>query len=166
MSKREDECFRGRKREERDWFGLVEFGFFLILIGTILLATPNAFDRIGKFFNDFDPKAMQIYEDIYLPAPKHEHPGVYTTVMYFCLVYGLFQIVILILRFAQKSPIDKKAGTLGGIVFWLGAAIFANALVTGGRANWYLFIGGVIVSIGLAIMVRAFVTLLFRREKE
>lgn len=162
MSKREVECFGGRRRERRDWFGLVEFGFFLILVGAIFLVTPNAFDRMGKFFTDFDPKAVQIYPDIYLPAPIHDHPGVYATVMYFCLVYSLFQIVILILRFAQKSPIDKKAGTLAGIVFWLGAAIFANTLVTGGSANWFLFIGGLIVSIGLSIMVRSLVTIFSR----
>jgi len=147
MSQREEECFGGRKREEgekRDWFGLVEFGFFLILIGSIFLVTPNFFNRTENFFKDFETR--EIYPNVFLPAPKSEHPSAYTLIMYFCLVFGLFEIVILILRFAMKSPIGKRADTFGGIVFWLGAAIFANALVTGGSANWFPFIGGLVVS--------------------
>jgi len=168
MSQREPECFGGRRieereeREKRDWFGLFEFGFFLILIGTILLVTPNVFSRIENFFKDFDLKAVEIYPNIFLPAPRSDHPGVYTAVMYFCLVYGLFEIIILLLRFAQKSPIDKKAGTLGGIVFWLGAGVLANTLVTDGSTFWFLFLGGLIVLIGLSIIVRSLATLFSR----
>jgi len=162
MGQREPECFGGRRREERDWFGLIEFGFFLILLGTILLVTPNVFGRIENFFKDFDPQAEEIYPGIFLPAPRSDHQGVYRTVMYFCFAFGLFQVIILILRFAQKSSIEKKAGTLGGIVFWLGAGILANMLVTGGGGFWFLFIGGLIVLIGLSIMVRVLATFFSR----
>jgi drug/metabolite transporter superfamily protein YnfA len=163
MSQREEECFGGRRREERekrDWFGLVEFGFFLILIGTILLVTPSISGRIENFIKDFEIR--EIYPGVFLPAPLNDHPTAYKTGMYFCLAFGVFEIIILILRFVQKSPFGKKAGTLGGIVFWLGAAIFANALVTGRSANWFLFIGGLIVSIGLSIMVRALASVVSR----
>jgi len=160
MSQREEECFEGRRREGRDWFGLVEFGFFLILIGSIFLVTPNFFNRAENFFKDFETR--EIYPNVFLPAPKSEHPGAYTIIMYFCLVFGLFEIVILALRFAVKSPMGKKADTVCGIVFWLGAAIFASMLVTGGSANWFPFIGGLIVSIGLAIVVRSFIALVSR----
>jgi len=160
MSQREEECFGGPKREGRDWFGLIEFGFFLILIGSILLVTPNVLARAENFFKDFETK--EIYPNVFLPTPRGEHPEAYRTIMYFCLGFGLFEIVILILRFVMKSPIDKKAGTFSGIIFWLGATLFANALVTGGTANWFLFIGGLIVSIGLAIVVRSLATLFSR----
>jgi hypothetical protein len=165
VSQREGECFGGRRREERerrDWFGLVEFGFFLILIGTIVLVIPNFFSRAENFFKDFDLKAKEIYPNVFLPAPKSNHPGVYTTVMYFCFAYGFFEIIILILRFTQKSSIDKKTGTLGGIVFWLGAGVLANTLVTGGSGFWFLFLGGLIVLIGLSIIVRAFANMFSR----
>jgi len=159
MSQRESECFGGRRREGRDWFGLVEFGFFLILIGTIFLVTPNFFSRAENFIKDFTVKEIYPSANIFLPAPEHEHLSAYQTIMYFCFAFGLFELFILILRFAIKSPIDKKAGTLGGIVFWLGAGIFANTLATGGSYYWFFFLGGLIVSIGLSIMARALATM-------
>lgn len=160
MSQREVECFGSHRGEGRDWFGLVEFGFFLILIGTILLVTPNIFSRIDNFVKDFRTK--EVYPGVFLPAPISDHPAAYKTAMYFCFAFGLFEIAILILRFAQKSPIDKKAGTLGGIVFWLGAGVFANTLVTGGSESWFFFVGGLVMMIGLSIMVRALVTMFSR----
>lgn len=160
MSQREAECFGGRRREGRDWFGLVEFGFFLILIGTILLVTPNISTRIENFIKDF--KTREVYSGIFLPAPVSNHPTAYNTVMYFCFAFGILEIVILVLRFAQKSSIDRKAGTLSGIVFLLGAGILANTLVTGGSEFWFFFLGGLVVLIGLVIMVRALVTMFYR----
>jgi len=162
MSQREVECFEGRKREGRDLFGLVEFGFFLILIGAIFLATPSIFNRVESFFKSFDLKAIEIYPGVFLPGPTGNHEEVYRAIMYFCFAFGLFEAIILILRFAQKSPIDKKAGTLGAIVFWLGAGVLANTLVTGGSGFWFFFIGGIIVLIGISIMVRALATMFSR----
>lgn len=165
MGQREVECFGGRRREERerrDWFGLVEFGFFLILIGSIFLVTPNFFSRAESFLKDFEAKEISPGSSIFLPAPKGEHPGAYTTIMYFCFAFGIFQIAILVLRFAIKSPIEKTAGTLGGIVFWLGAGFLANTLVTGGSYYWFFFLGGLVVLIGLAIMIRSLATMFSR----
>ena len=110
MGQREEECFGARRREEgekRDWFGLVEFGFFLILIGSIILVTPNFFNRAENFFKE-GFEAKEIYQGVFLPAPKGEHPTAYKITMYFCLVFGLIEIVILILRFTMKPPIGKK----------------------------------------------------------
>jgi hypothetical protein len=154
MSQREAECFGGRKREERDWFGLVSFGFFLILLGVMFLVIPNFFSHVEKFITSFN-QTEQIYPNVYLPLPTGDNTEVYRAIMYFCFTFGIFQIVILILRFAIKSSVDKKAGTLGRIIFWLGAGIFANMLVTGGNKNWFLFLAGLIVSIGLSIMVNS-----------
>ena len=159
MSQREVECFGARKRERRDFFGLVEFGFFLILIGAIFLITPNTFNKVKSFFNDFNA-TTEISPGISLPTPVNNHPGIYSAVMYFCLAFGMFEIVILILRFAQKSPLRKKAGTLGSIVFLLGAGIFASALVKDGR--FWLFVFELIVLVGLSIIVRSIVTIFSR----
>jgi len=157
MSQR-DECFGGR--EEHDWFSLAEVGFFLILIGAILVITPKIIDQVKAFVEDCASHPTQVYQDIYLPAPTAPHFEVYSAIMYFCLAFGVFQIVILVLRFAQNSPVSKKAGTLGGIVFWLGAGILASMLVTEGSAKWFFFIGGLIVLIGLSIIVRSLASLL------
>jgi hypothetical protein len=166
MSQRETECFgahRREKREERDWFGLVEFGFFLILIGALFLVIQNLFGHAETFIRSFN-QTQEIFSGIHVPVPNvsADNTEFYRATMYFCFASGAFRIIILILRFAAKSSIHKKAGILGGIVFWLGAGLLANTLVTSGSSYWLLFIGGLIVLIGLSVMVRAFATLLFR----
>lgn len=163
MSQRETDCFGGRRREERDWFGFASFGFFLILIGIMFLVIPNIFSYVETFAKSFNLTEVSPGSGVFLPFPTGPtHMEVYSAIMYFCLVFGVFQIVILVLRFAIKSSVDKKAGTLGGIVFWLGAGIFAYTLVVGGNGNWVLFLAGLIVSIGLSIMVNSLAKLFGR----
>jgi len=160
MRQHEGECFGGHKREERDWFGLVSFGFFLILIGIMFLVIPNLFSHAEKFVTSFNTTEISPGSGIFLPAPIDDnHTEVYKAIMYFCLIFGMFQIIILILKFAIKTSIGSKAGTLGGIVFWLGAGVFASMLVTGGNEKWFLFLAGLVVSIGLAIIVSSLVKL-------
>jgi hypothetical protein len=160
MSKREDECFGGRRRGEQDWFGLASFGFFLILIGALLVVIPNLPTHVETFVRSFN-QTEPIYPNVYFPVPNPsvDNTEFYRALMYFCLTFGIFQIVLLILRFALKSSLHRKAETLGGVVFWFGVGIFANVLVTDGSTFWFLFIGGLVVSIGLSIMVRAVVAM-------
>ena len=160
----EGDCFGGRRREERDWFGLVSFGFFLILIGVMFLVIPNFFSHAETFVKSLNQTEISPGSGIFLPIPTGDNTEVYRAIMYFCLAFGMFQIIILILRFAIKSSVGRKAGTLGGIVFWLGAGFFASMLVTDGNKNWFLFLAGLVVSIGLAIMVGSLARLFSRSE--
>jgi hypothetical protein len=165
MSRYEDECFGSRKREGQegpDWVGLFNVGFFLILIGVIFLITPSVLDNVVNFVKSFT-KTTEIYAGIFLPTPSGNNTEVYRAAMYFCFSYGVFQIVMLILRFATKSSIHKKAEALGGIVFWLGAGVIENMLVISGNDYWPSFIGGLIVLIGLLIIVRALATFFARQ---
>jgi len=161
MSEREAECFGGRRREERDWFGFASFGFFLILIGVIFLVIPNFFSHVENFVKSFN-QTKEIYPNVFLPIPSGENTEVYRAIMYFCFIFGVFQIIILILRFAIKSSVNKKAGTLGGIVFFLSAGVFAYTLVMGGNEKWFFFLAGLVVSIGLSIIVNSLAKLLSR----
>ena len=55
---------------------------------------------------------------------------------------------------------DKLAGTFSGMVFWLGVGFVANML-SAGTIKWFVFIGWIIVLIGLSLVIRSLVVLLF-----
>jgi len=150
-----------RQHEKRDILGLASFGFFLLLIGVIWTITPNLSQNIIDFFKDFEP-TKEIFPNVFLPAPAHphRHTVVYTALAQFCFAFGLFQIAILVLRFFFREPLNRIAGTFSGIVFWLGLGFVAN-LLTDGAIHWFGFIGWLIVLIGLALVVRSLLVLLF-----
>lgn len=151
---------RGERRSEgQDRLSLTSFGFSLVLIGAILLVTPNYHNELVYFFRDFH--LVKVTQNVSLPAPKSSHPIVYTAVMNFCIVYGLFQIAILVLRFVLRDPIDRKAGTASGIVFWLGAGYLLGTLLTE-TIGWFNFLAGLVIFIGLSIVIRGLVTLSFQ----
>jgi hypothetical protein len=149
-----------KKRRNRgaDWLGLLSFGFFLILIGSIWMATPNLTEKLADFFDDFH--LQNLSEHIVFPAPEHQynHLEVYTAAMQFCLVFGAFQILILILRFVLYEPLNKKADTISGIVFWFSAGFFLYMLASE-SIGWFGFLAGLIISVGLMIIASNFVKL-------
>ena len=148
-----------RQHEKRDILGLVSFGFFLLLIGVIWVITPNLFQEVVDFFKDFKLE-KEIFPNVFLPAPAHRHPIVYTALARFCFVFGLFQIVILVLRFFFRESLDKVAGAFSGVVFWLGVGFVSN-LLAAGAIGWFGFLGWFIVFGGLSLVVRSLLVLLF-----
>ena len=141
--------------------GFISFGFFLILVGFIWLNTPNLKDAVVAFFEDFHLE--EAFQDVYLPAPRSEwnHKVVYSAFQQFCIGYGIFQIVILVLRFVFSSSISDKAGTVSSLVFWLGLAFFAGLLL-GEAVGWFAFLAGFIVVVGSSIIVRGVAQILMR----
>ena len=150
-----------RRREEQDKLSFASFGFFLLLIGVIWVITPNLFQEVVDFFKDFD-LTEEIFPNVFFPAPAHphRHTVVYTALVRFCFAFGLFQIAILVLRFFFRDTVDKVAGTFSGIVFWLGVGFVSNMLAAG-DIEWFGFLGWFIVVIGLSIVVRSLLVLLF-----
>ncbi len=140
-----------------DWLGLLSFGFFLVLIGTIWMVTPNFTEEVTDFFNDFH--LANVTENIVFPAPKHSHPAVYTAAMQFCFIFGAFQIAVLALRIALHESLNKKADTLSGGVFWFAAGFFLSMLANE-TISWFGFIAGFIICVGLLIVVSNLVKLL------
>ncbi len=141
--------------------GFISFGFFLIVVGFIWLNTPGLKDAIVAFFEDFHLE--EAFQNVYLPAPRSEwdHPIVYSSFQQFCIGYGIFQIVVLALRFAFGSSISDKAGTVSGIVFWLGLAYFTGLLL-GEAVGWFAFLAGFIIVVGASIIVRGVAQILMR----
>lgn len=151
-------------------FSAVSAGFFFVLIGAIFVYATfiQGIDLIGDiiaFFRDFDIVIVPHTRRILLPAPGHpsEHLSVYSAALQFSLVWGLYQIGVLALRFVTRSPLNRKAETTSNIAFWLGASylvsIFLNktALSANAKEMWFVFWSVVIMLIGLSLVVRAII---------
>lgn len=145
--------------------GAISAGFFLIMIGALFIITPRLFDRILDFFNDFDLVRVFPNSAIYWPAPRSPltHSVVYTAVERFAFAFGVFQIVVLALRFAARSPINKKAETVGNLVFWLGLGYLIRTLLLGRTiwpsqlTTWFVFWSAVLMLVGVTLIIRAII---------
>ena len=146
-----------RRGEDQEKLGFASLGFFLLLTGVIWIITPNLFQKVIDFFRDFE--LAEISPNVFLPAPVHHHPVVYSAFARFCFVFGLFQIVVLVLRFFFRDSVDRVAGTFSGIIFWLGVGFFSN-LLAAESLDWFGSFGWFIVFVGLSLVVRSFLVLM------
>ena len=149
----------------------ISVGVFFFLVGAIFVINSppnqtNLLDRIIAFFRDFE--ITQVHNlGVYLPAPVHPlaHSTVYIAVEQFSFVWGLFQIIILALRFAAGSPLNKKAEAMSNFVFWVGASfLIGNFLldtrwlaVWSATTVWFVFWSMIIMLLGFSLIVRAIV---------
>lgn len=149
------------KQHAVDWISIISLGFFLMLLGAIWAGTPKLSDEALKFFQDFD--LVNLTENIVLPAPVHvqNHTVVYAAAFHFCLAFGVFQAVILVIRFMLHEPLSRKADAFSGVGFWLTMGIFLRMLIDG-AIGWFGFVGGLIISIGVAISAGSLLKLLWR----
>lgn len=139
--------------ESWDILGTVSFGFFLLLLGIIVIITPHPLKEIQSFFTD-------VFKNVQgFPAPSEPHPVLYTAVMRFALIFGVFSIGVLVLRFVLRESANRKAGTASSVVFWLGVAFLTNPLAAE-SISWFAFWAGIIVIIGLMVIVGALVRFL------
>jgi len=133
-------------------------GFFFILVGAIFATTPNLFDKISTFFRDFDLVRVPNQLGWLLPAPAFpgRHSAVYSTVEKFSFALGLFQIVVLALRFGARSQWGKKAETVSNLVFWLGTSFLIRTLLIE-STGWFVFWAGIIMLVGVSLVTRAII---------
>jgi hypothetical protein len=146
-------CAFMARREGWNILGTISFGFFLLLVGILIIITPHPLKETQSFFTD-------IFENVQgFPAPSEPHSVLYTAVMRFALIFGLFSIGILVLRFVLHESANRKAGTASSVVFWLGVAFLAY-LLAAESISWFGFWAGFFVIIGLMVIVGAFVRFL------
>lgn len=154
---------RKRRRGNTDWLGLVSFGFFLILVGTIWAFTPSLTEEVVRFGKDLVVHFQNVSGSITLPAPEFNHPVVYVAAMQFCIVFAIAQIAILGLRLIFHDSVDKMAGDASGMAFWFSAGYFLH-LLANSHISWFGFLAGIIISGGLAIVATSLVKLLSRER--
>ncbi len=142
----------------------ISAGFFLLLVGALFITTPTLFDRIIDFFRNLEALVRVPNTVIYLPAPRNPltHVVVYTAAQQFCFALGVFQIVILALRFAARSQVSKKAETVGNLVYWIGAGYLTRTLLLeptrwAALTTWFIFWAAIIMLIGVTLIIRAII---------
>jgi hypothetical protein len=141
----------------------VSVGFFLILVGTLFITTPNLLDKVVTFLSHFH--VVQVGStNMYVPAPEHlgDHLDVYLAAREFSLVWGVFLIAMLGTRFLLDSPLRRKAENIGDIVFWLGATYLIQTFLAAPTqtssidvTKWFEFWAALIMFIGVSLIARA-----------
>ncbi len=158
-------------RQKEGILSAISVGVFFLLVGAIFVVNsppnqPNLLDRIIDFLTHFD--IVRVSElGIYLPAPTAplRHTTVYLAAQQFSLVWGLFQILVLALRFAIGSPLSRKAETLSNFVFFVGASFLIGYFLLDTRwlavmsaiTIWFVFWSTILMLLGLSLIVRAVV---------
>jgi hypothetical protein len=158
----------GSSRRSRDGFiSALSAGFFFILVGVLFIVTPNLFDSIVKFFQNFDVVQVPHFTTGFvLPAPKNPamHVTVYSAAAQFSLAWGLFLIGLLAVRILANSPLRKKAENASDIVYWLVNSylitIFLNSTTT--RQSWFAFWAAIIMLAGTTLLIRAAILAVIR----
>lgn len=140
----------------------LSFGVFLILVGFLFLVTPNLWDNIKRFFEDFALKKVR--GSFYFPAPEHNHPVLYNTLALFCIAFGIYQVLLLILEFYLKVRSSQKIETFSNIVFWV-AGGYLFTLLRDEQISWFVFVGAMILVIGTVVLTKALLKLLFKDAK-
>lgn len=142
----------------------ISAGVFLIMIGALFIITLGLADRIVAFFQDFDLVRVFPNTAIFWPAPSRPltHTIVYRAAERFAFAFGVFQIVILALRFAARSPVNKKAETVGNLVFWLGLGYLIRTLLLQPTiwtqiTTWFVFWSAFLMLVGVTLIIRAII---------
>jgi hypothetical protein len=144
-------------RRDKHLLSWLSFGVFLIVVGAIFLATQNLTNQIEAFFEDFELE--QVSGEFYFPAPQNPHPTLYGAVALFCLAFGVYQILLLFLKFALGATLVQRAETFTSIIFWLTAS-FAVTLLKNQAIEWFLFIAVLIVLVAVGIVIRSLASMI------
>jgi hypothetical protein len=162
----EVDCLNANKetprKSQEGLFTAISAGFFLLLVGTIFVITPNLFESIIDFFKDF--KLVDVpHTNIIFPGPEFpgSHLTVYQAAGQVSAALCVFQIVMLALRFAIPSSWGKRAETVGNFVYWAGAAFLIQLFLVD-STQWFVFWSTIIILAGVSLIVRAVVMAISR----
>ena len=136
--------------------------FILLAVIYSVFLPHSLYDSIVNFFNSLT-LAQVPGTSISLPAPiiPAAHIALYNIVFQFCLGLGILEIAVLTLRIWLHSPLNRKAETIGNLVFWLGASYLAISYLVNMTimSEWFVFWAGIILIGGFSLIARAFVLL-------
>ncbi len=142
------------RRRRESIISLVSFGFFLILVGIIFLATPHLFDDVLAFFRDLEAIPVPNH-GFPLPGPvtPSAHLVAYTAAGQFCLVWGFFQIGMLALRVVARSSIGKMAENASNIISWFGSYYLIQRFLIE-STRWFEYWTLAIALLGVTLIAR------------
>jgi hypothetical protein len=152
-------CLNKSKETPRQYqegiFTAISIGFFLLLVGTLFVMNPDLLGNIIDFFKDLGLVDVP-HTDIMLPAPESPqlHLTLYQAAGQFSIALGVFQIVILALRFILPSSWEKRSETVGSFVYWVGASFLIQYFLIDSM-QWFTFWSIILILAGVSIIARA-----------
>jgi len=145
------------RQYREDLFTAISVGFFLLLVGILFIINPDLFGSVVDFFKDF--KLVDVPNtNIMLPAPQSPqlHLTIYQAARQLSIALGVFQVVILALRFVFPSSWGKRSETVGSFVYWVGASFLIQYFLVE-STQWFAFWSTIIILAGVSIIARAVV---------
>jgi hypothetical protein len=134
--------------------------FFFSLVSWFFATTPNLGNDISAFFKGF--ALVQVPNTTYLlpaPATPGAYPTIFVVAAQWCLIWGGFEIFLLILRFGVRSSSWRKVETFTTIIWWFGAYYLINMFL--GSATtlvlWFAFWGAIITLLGAQLVIRGII---------
>jgi hypothetical protein len=142
--------------------------FFFSLVSWFFATTPNLNTDISAFFQGFT--LVQVPNTAYLlPAPvtPGAYPTIYAVAARWCLIWGGFEIFLLILRFGVRSSYWRKVETFTTIIWWFGAYYLINMFLSAATTLvvWFAFWGAIIMLIGAQLVIRGIILAAITRLK-
>lgn len=145
---------------------VISIGFFFILIGLLFLYASNTYhvnlvEEFTDFFRDFTLIQVPNTYGFVLPSPAspHLYLQIYHVITLFSLVWGIFQIFVLAIRFLFNSPLEKIAETLSNGVFWLSTSYLISTFLNGQVTThiWFLFWSTLLTVLGISFILRGLI---------
>jgi hypothetical protein len=144
----------------------ISAGFFFIVIGALFVIMPTLFERIISFLGDFD---IVTIPNLGIPwfAPVHpfNYSVVYLAAERFSFIWGVFQIVLLVLRLVLRSNVEKVSETVSNMIYWFGSGVlirmflleFVRFPTLAGLTRWFVFWAAIIMLFGVTLIVRGII---------
>jgi hypothetical protein len=144
-----DTCFGER---ERDYLGLVSFGFLLLTVGIIFTLNPNVVDNFRSWIEE-----MSTTQKLVRPSD----PLIFSAALFFGLI-GVFDFAMAGIRLAANDYKRRVlADTLSGIALVLFAYLIQ--LYGGHHLSWLMVLGTEAIACGLLIVVYSIARYSFKR---
>ena len=146
-----------RRHYQEGLFTAISIGFFILLVGTLLVINPDLFGKIIDFFKDFvTVKVPNTNVTLFAPEFPSRHSLIYQAARQFSIAVGVFQVIILALRFVIPSSWGKRSETVGSLVFWIGAGFLIQLFLID-TTQWFLFWSTILILLGVSMIARAMI---------
>lgn len=126
------------------------------------MITPNLLDKIKAFIGDFTLKKLD--GNVYLPAPKHNHPVLYDALVKFCLGFSAYQIILIAIKFHLRVKFSQKVETISSLIFWLVVG-YSLSLLKEQKIDWFGLIAILIILGGIGLLLRVLSISFDNRER-
>ena len=144
----------------------ISAGFFFIVVGALFAIMPTLLDRIIAFLGDWD---LVTIPNLGIPwlAPVHpfNYSVVYLAAERFSFIWGVFQIVLLVLRLVLRSTVEKVSETVSNMIYWFGSGVFIRMFLlefvrfptVTGLTRWFVFWAAIIMLFGVTLIIRGII---------